>query len=57
MNDIEQERIASAIEANVRHLLAVPADVKDVPRSLEAMDLEVLANMVRGGYYAVAETA
>jgi hypothetical protein len=48
----EREKIATAIEAQIRHLQAVPADVTDVPRDLMGMDLQNLADDVRRGQYA-----
>lgn len=48
----ERERIATAIEAQIRHLRAVPRDVTTVPRDLMALDLQNLADGVRGGRYA-----
>lgn len=50
----ERERVARAVEAHIRHLQAVPADVLTVPRSLESLDLQMLANDVRDGRYGEA---
>lgn len=48
----ERERIASAVEAQIRHLLAVPADVTTVPREAMVADLRNLADEIRGGRYS-----
>ena len=47
----EREKIARAIDQQVRLLRSVPADVLAVPREPEAMDLENLAADVRRGRY------
>lgn len=48
----ERERIARAIEREIRHLNAVPDHVKTVSRFLESLDLQSLADDVRRGRYA-----